>query len=66
MLSQDDATGYDSFGISVAILGDTVVVGASGHATAGKKSGAIYICKRIQQAIVGIKWRNSPTPKVPL
>ena len=38
-----DAAAYDGFGGSVAIDGDTVVVGASGDDDNGSKSGSVYV-----------------------
>ncbi|MGD8795018.1 MAG: FG-GAP repeat protein, partial [Anaerolineae bacterium] len=41
-----DSTNYDWFGISVAISGDTVVVGAYGKDGTGNMSGAAYVFER--------------------
>ncbi len=42
-LTADDAATYDDFGKSVAIDGNTVVVGAYGDDDAGSKSGSAYV-----------------------
>ena len=42
-LTAADATAYDDFGVSVAIDGDTVVVGAYWDDDAGSKSGSAYV-----------------------
>jgi hypothetical protein len=42
-LTADDAAAYDDFGKSVAIDGNTVVVGAYGDDDAGSKSGSAYV-----------------------
>ena len=41
-----DGEAYDNFGISVAVDGDTVVVGAPGNDGAGADSGAAYVFTR--------------------
>ena len=45
-LLASDAAAYDIFGTSVAISGDTVVIGAAGNDDAGSDSGAAYIFER--------------------
>ena len=45
-LTADDATAGDRFGASVAIAGDTVIVGAQGSDGAGTASGAAYVFAR--------------------
>ena len=45
-LTASDAATYDFFGLSVAISGDTVVVGAYGNDDAGAFSGSAYIFSR--------------------
>jgi hypothetical protein len=45
-LSGWDSTDFDWFGISVAISGDTVVVGAYGEDGTGNMSGAAYVFER--------------------
>ncbi len=45
-LTASDGAAYDNFGISVAVDGDTVVVGASGDDGAGADSGAAYVFTR--------------------
>jgi hypothetical protein len=45
-LLQGNATGFDRFGSSVALVGDTVVVGAPFHNGTGSNNGAIYVYKR--------------------
>ncbi|MBU4154499.1 MAG: hypothetical protein KKD63_16635 [Proteobacteria bacterium] len=45
-LIADDAAAYDHFGNSVAISGDTVIVGAYGNDDGCESSGAAYIFKR--------------------
>ena len=42
-LTAFDGEAYDNFGISVAVDGDTVVVGAPGNAGAGADSGSVYV-----------------------
>ena len=42
-LTASDAATSDRFGLSVAIAGDTIVVGASGDDDAGSSSGAVYV-----------------------
>jgi hypothetical protein len=46
ILYASDAEGYDRFGISVALDGDTVVVGAEGEGTGGSAAGAAYVFTR--------------------
>lgn len=43
MLKAHDAAGGDEFGRSVAILGNTIVVGATGDDDSGDSSGSVYI-----------------------
>ena len=45
-LTAFDGEAYDNFGISVAVDGDTVVVGAPGNDGAGADSGAAYVFTR--------------------
>ncbi|MDM8541923.1 choice-of-anchor D domain-containing protein [Desulfococcaceae bacterium HSG9] len=45
-LTADDAAADDRFGCSVAISGDTAVVGASGNDDAGSYSGSAYVFER--------------------
>jgi hypothetical protein len=45
-LTASPAAAYDNFGVSVAISGDTVVVGADGNEDAGSYSGSAYIFSR--------------------
>ena len=46
-LTSPDAAIHDHFGVSVAVSGDTVVVGAPGHATAnGSDAGSAYVFVR--------------------
>ena len=45
-LTASDAAAHDSFGNSVAVHGDTVVIGASGNDDNGTDSGAAYIFVR--------------------
>ena len=42
-LTAFDGEAYDNFGISVAVDGDTVVVGAPGNDGAGADSGSVYV-----------------------
>ena len=42
-LTASDGAAYDNFGISVAVDGDTVVVGAPGDDGAGADSGSVYV-----------------------
>ena len=42
-LTAADGAAYDNFGISVAVDGDTVVVGAPGNDGAGADSGSVYV-----------------------
>jgi hypothetical protein len=54
-LIASDAAAFDLFGISVAISGDTVVIGAYGDDNAGRDSGSAYVFTRtdgvwVQQA----------------
>ena len=42
-LTASDGAAYDNFGISVAVDGDTVVVGAPGNDGAGADSGSVYV-----------------------
>ncbi len=42
-LTAFDGAAYDNFGISVAVDGDTVVVGAPGNDGAGADSGSVYV-----------------------
>ena len=53
-LKASDADKYDYFGKSVAISGDTVVVGANGDDEIESSSGAVYVYKKPQ-----IGWRDS-------
>ena len=46
MLTASDAQGSDFFGISVAISGDTAVVGARGEDAGGGSAGAAYVFRR--------------------
>ena len=55
MLAADDGAANDFFGGSVAVDGDTILVGANGDDDNGSKSGAIYLFERggntwVQQA----------------
>ena len=45
-LTASDGAAYDNFGISVAVDGDTVVVGASGDDDNGSASGSAYVFTR--------------------
>ena len=45
-LVASDAQAYDYFGVSVAVSGDTVVVGAYGEDDGGTDAGAAYVFKR--------------------
>ena len=46
-LTASDAQADDEFGVSVAVSGDTTVIGASGHeAAVGDRTGAAYIFRR--------------------
>ena len=42
-----DAAAHDSFGNSVAIDGDTVVIGADADDDGGSKSGSVYVFRTI-------------------
>ena len=42
-LTASDGEAYDNFGISVAVSGDTVVIGASGDDGAAANSGSVYV-----------------------
>ena len=42
-LTASDGEAYDNFGISVAVSGDTVVIGASGDDGAATDSGSVYV-----------------------
>ena len=42
-LTASDGAAYDNFGISAAVDGDTVVVGAPGNDGAGADSGSVYV-----------------------
>jgi hypothetical protein len=46
-LTAGDAAVGDDFGRAVAICGDTILVGASGHARAGFLAGAVYVFERV-------------------
>ncbi|MEP5255318.1 MAG: T9SS type A sorting domain-containing protein [Winogradskyella arenosi] len=46
-LTASDADGADQFGYSVAIAGDSAIVGAYGNNDAGSSSGSAYIFKRL-------------------
>jgi FG-GAP repeat protein len=46
-LTASDAAAGDQFGISVAVSGDTAVVGAFGNDDAGDASGSAYVFKRL-------------------
>ncbi|MFD1016028.1 T9SS type A sorting domain-containing protein [Winogradskyella rapida] len=46
-LTASDADGADQFGYSVAITGDSAIVGAYGNNDAGSSSGSAYIFKRL-------------------
>ena len=48
-LTAADAAAGDGFGSSVAISGDTVIVGASGDDDAGERSGSAYLFARDQE-----------------
>src|SRR5439155_776531 len=50
----------DYFGISVAVSGNTVVVGAAGDATGGYQSGSAYVFNAITGALVATL--NNPSP----
>jgi hypothetical protein len=43
MIKAHDAAGADEFGRSVAILGDTIAIGATGDDDSGDSAGAVYI-----------------------
>ncbi len=45
-LSASDAAAMDGFGTSVALDGDTILVGARGHDASGTDSGAAYVFER--------------------
>ncbi|MCI0850375.1 MAG: FG-GAP repeat protein, partial [Chloroflexi bacterium] len=47
-LTASDAEEYDVFGASVAVSGDTAVIGAVGEDTEGDHNGAVYIFERDQ------------------
>jgi len=47
-LLASDGAGYDFFGTSVSISGDTVVIGADGDDDNGSESGSAYIFERVQ------------------
>ncbi len=47
-LTASDGSAYDDFGTSVAINGDTVVIGADGDADNGFRSGSAYVYQRDQ------------------
>ena len=46
-----DGANLDSFGSSVAVKGDTIVVGARNHTAAADRSGAAYIFRRNQGGV---------------
>ncbi|HED66299.1 MAG TPA: hypothetical protein ENJ09_12180 [Planctomycetes bacterium] len=46
-LVPNDGAAFDSFGISVAISGATILVGAPGHDGAGTDTGAIYVFEEV-------------------
>ncbi len=50
-VTADDIEDFDSFGISVAIFGDTLVVGAESVDTSVRSSGAAYVFQRNQGGI---------------
>jgi len=58
LLASDGATG-DQFGVSVAISGDTVVVGAYGDADNGAASGSAYIFTRSGAGNPAAGWTQS-------
>ncbi len=45
-LTAVDATSFDYFGTSVAVSGDTIVIGASGDDDGGSVSGSVYVFRR--------------------
>ena len=47
-LTASDGASLDRFGTSVAISGDTVLIGAPGHADEGPSSGSAYVFRRDQ------------------
>ncbi|MCH8008342.1 MAG: FG-GAP repeat protein [Chloroflexi bacterium] len=47
-LTTSDAQNHDRFGSSVAVSGDTTVVGADGEHTSGPSTGAAYVFRRNQ------------------
>ncbi|NRD20719.1 hypothetical protein HNV08_11725 [Winogradskyella eckloniae] len=51
-LTASDAAASDSFGFSVAIAGDSVIVGAFGNDDAGSRSGSAYFFEKEPPAIV--------------
>jgi hypothetical protein len=61
-LVPNDAVAWDAFGVSVAVLGNTVVVGAYQKEAA---SGSIYVFKRVDQSWAQIEriQHNIPTPR---
>ena len=56
----------DEFGTSVAISGDTVAIGAPGHAHAGRQvnSGAVYVFQKVNGIWIQQAELLSPTPFV--
>ena len=48
ILLASDGTAHDAFGVSVAISGNTVIVGANGDSDNGPASGSTYIFDRNQ------------------
>ncbi len=47
-INAEDATAFDNFGVSVALSGDTAIVGAHGDDDAGGESGSAYVFERDQ------------------
>ena len=58
-LRASDADGYDFFGISVAISGDTVVIGALGDDETNSNSGAAYVFEKPQSGWVDSAQENA-------
>ena len=59
VLRADDGQANDFFGGSVAVDGDTILVGANGDDDDGNKSGAVYVFERS-----GGKWNSDPVQKL--
>ena len=59
VLRADDGQANDFFGGSVAVDGNTILVGANGDDDDGSKSGAVYVFERS-----GGKWNSEPVQKL--